>query len=188
MTLPGPVNPSQARVYQTHRPPPTELLALAYYGPLVAPTPVATRVPQPSATADTINGFLRVEAGGGTLRLDTILWDVSVILHAYAPNTEEAMAEQLIEEAVAWGANAQGTTTFMDNGDAWYITYSRCTSFAIRKADPYVNLTRYRAAVTWRVPGIPIVPGQRFRRIVPPPPPEQQAAEPTQAPKPSRRR
>ena len=167
-TPPGPVSPSQVRTYTTTRPPPIELLALAYFTPLVAPTPCATRLPQPSKTADTINGFLRVESGGGVLRGDGILWDVSCILHAYAPNTQEAMAEQLGEEAVAWGANANGFTQIMPNSDRWYITYSRCSGFNVRKGDPLVNMTRYRSMVTWRVPGLPVIPGQRFRRIVTP--------------------
>jgi hypothetical protein len=166
LTPPGPVSPAQWRTYQTVRPPPTELLALAYFTPLMAPTPCATRVPKPSNTADTINGFLRVEAGGGVLRPDGILWDVSVILHAYANNTDEAMAEQLGEEAVAWGANATGFTQVMSNNDKWYITYSRVTGWNTRKGDPLVAMTRYRSMITWRVPGLPIIPGQRFKRIV----------------------
>lgn len=203
--LSGPVSPSQQRTYQTVRPPPTELLAKAYFTPLVAPTPCGTRLPKPSNTADTINGFLRVEAGGGVLRPDGILWDVSCILHAYAPNTQESMAEQLGEEAVAWGVNATGFTQVMPNGDRWYITYCRCTGWNTRKADPLVNLTRYRSMITWRVPGLPIIPGQRFRRIATseqivaqnavaegaqaaPQPPQPQQHTPRNTPRPSRRR
>ncbi|HVQ84622.1 MAG TPA: hypothetical protein VMS84_07585 [Mycobacterium sp.] len=163
-----PVSPSQVRTYQTVRPPPTELVALAYFTPLIAPTPCGTRVPKPSNTADTINGFLRVEAGGGVLRSDGILWDVSCILHAYANNTDEAMAEQLGEEAVAWGANFTGSSVKMPNGDVWYCTYARCSGWNQRKGDPLVPMTRYRSMVTWRMPGLPIIPGQRFKRIVTP--------------------
>lgn len=32
--------------------------------PLMSPTTVATRLPRPTETADTINGFMRIEAGG----------------------------------------------------------------------------------------------------------------------------
>jgi hypothetical protein len=160
---------------------------LQYFPALVAPTPCGTRVPKPSLTEDTINGFLRLEAGGGVLRPDGILWDVAIILHAYANNTDEAMAEELIGEAVAWGANAQGTVTVMPNGDKWYCTYSRCTANALRKADPMVAMTRYRAMVTWRVPGLPIIPGQRITRRVTP---EQIVAQNqiAQAPRPGRKR
>lgn len=164
--------PTAPRFLTTTRPPPTEKLAELYFTPLMAPTPVATRLPRPTNTADTINGFLRIEAGGGVLRpsrgLEQLLWDVSVILHAYAPNTQESLAEELIGQAVAWGSNAQGVTTTMLNGDQWYCTYSNCTGFATRKADPLVNMTRYRAMVTWRIPGLPVVPGQEFVRYTPP--------------------
>ena len=161
-----PISPSQVRTYQTVRPPPTEMVALGYFTPLLAPTPVATRVPQPSNTADTINGFLRLEAAGGVLRADGIFWDVSCILHAYANNTDESLAEQLGEEAVAWGANMTGTSVVMPNGDKWYCTWARCSGWNTRKADPLVAMVRYRSMVTWRMPGLPIVPGQRFRRRV----------------------
>jgi hypothetical protein len=181
--------PDLIRPRASVRPPPTEALAKAYFGPLLAPTPVATRVPEPSKTADTINGFLRVEAGGGTLRGEMLLWDVAVILHAYANNTEEYLAEQLINDALTWGSNASGYTQAMPNGDEWYITYSRCTANATRKADPYVNMTRYRAMVTWRIPGLPPLPvGARARRVVAPPSgPSPRTAVPG-APKPTRRR
>jgi hypothetical protein len=181
--------PNLVRPFVTHRGPPTEKLAKAYFTPLVAPTPVGTRAPQPSRTADTINGFLRIEAGGGTLRGELLLWDVAVVLSAYAPNAQESVAEDLIEEAVAWGANAQGYTQQMPNGDEWYITFSRCTSKAVRKGDPYVNMTRYRAMVTWRIPGIPIVAGQQFRVINHVVPPTSSAADiVADAPRPTRRR
>ena len=159
------VGPTAPRFYTTTRPPPTELLALQYFGPLLSPTPVATRVPSPSSTEDTINGFIRVEAAGGTMRRDQIFYDVSVLLHAYAQNTDEALAEELIQDAIAWGANAQGTTTVMTNGDQWYVAYSRVQALAVRKADPMVALTRYRAMVCWRMQGIPVIPGQMSSRL-----------------------
>jgi hypothetical protein len=187
----APIHPSQVRPQFTTRPPPTELLARTYFPPLVAPTPVGTRVPRPSNTEDTINGFLRVEAGGGVLRADGILWDVAIILHAYAPNTQEAVAEQLITAAVAWGGNAQGVIIPVGS-DNWYVTYSRVTGFIVRKADPLVAMTRYRAMVTWRVPGIPVVPGQPFRAVVEPDAADQavvaQQTAHRSAPRPSRRR
>lgn len=164
--------PTAPRFLTTTRPPPTEKLADLYFTSLMSPVPVGTRLPRPAETADTINGFLRLEAGGGVQRpvkgLEQLFWDVSVILHAYAPNTQETMAEEIITRAVAWGSNAQGTTTTMLNGDKWYITYSNCTGFATRKADPLVNMTRYRAMVTWRVPGLPVEPGEEWLRYLPP--------------------
>jgi hypothetical protein len=184
--------PNLIRPRAAVRPPPTEALAKAYFGPLVAPTPCSTRAPQPSKTADTINGFLRVEAGGGTLRGELLLWDVAIILHAYANNTDEYLAEQLINDALTWGADAAGYTQPMPNGDEWYITYSRCTGNVVRKADPYVNMTRYRAMVTWRIPGLPPLPvGALAPRLVtpaaPPPTPGVQTRTPN-ASTPTRRR
>lgn len=184
----GPLAP---RPFATTRPPPIESVAELYFTPLVAPTPVATRLPRPADTADTINAFLRIEAGGGVQRPDGYLWDVSVILHAYAPNTQEAMAEHLIGVAVGWGANAQGVTIAMPSGDKWYVTYSHAPGVITRKADPLVNLARYRAMVTWRVPGIRLEPGMGLRHGVSAPAPSQEAGAAvagSNAPKPTRQR
>lgn len=176
------MTPNLVRPFATTRPPPIELVGETYFAPLMSPTPVGTRVPRPADTADTISGFLRLEAGGGSLRGEQLLWDVSIILHAYAPNTQEAMAEQVIGDAVAWGANAQGSTIVTPSGDEWYVTWSRCTAFVVRRADPAVNLTRYRSMITWRIPGLPPhTPGQR--RIAVP-----AVADASNAPRPSRRR
>jgi hypothetical protein len=184
----GPLAP---RPFATTRPPPIESLAEVYFTPLVAPTPVGTRRPRPADTADTINAFLRIEAGGGVLRPDGLLWDVSVILHAYAPNSQEPMAEHLIGVAVGWGANAQGVTMEMPNGDQWYVTYSHAPGVITRIADPLVNLARYRAMVTWRVPGGRLEPGMGLRRGVPAPvsqEPGAAAVSGSDAPKPTRQR
>lgn len=181
----GPLAP---RPFATTRPPPTESLAEQYFTPLVAPTPVGTRLPRPADTADTVNAFLRIEAGGGVLRPDGYLWDVSVILHAYALNSQEAMAEHLIGVAVGWGANAQGVTMVMPNGDEWYVTYSHAPGVIIHKADPMVNLARYRAMVTWRVPGMPMEPGMGLRYGVPAPQQQEAAVSGADAPKPTRQR
>src|SRR6185295_15775746 len=120
-------------------------------------------------------------------------WDVSVILHAYAAHTEEGMAEHLIGVAVAWGSNAQGTTIVMPNEDQWYVTYSHCSGFITRKPDPMVNLSRYRAMVTWRVPGIGVAPGALWLRHRPttrqqPAPPSGSAVQGSNPPKPTRQR
>ena len=42
-----------------------ESLGLYYLTPYMGTTPIATRLPDPAKQADTINGFLRIEAGGG---------------------------------------------------------------------------------------------------------------------------
>jgi hypothetical protein len=146
-------------------------------------------VPKPTDTQDTIAGFLRVEAGGGVLRNDQILWDVGIILHADAPNTQEAMAEQLMQEAIFWGMNAAGTSVVMSNGDQWYVTYTRCPGLSTRKADPMVAMTRYRAMIQWRMPGLAVPLGQQRvfsgRITLPPLPPLQ--AQRMNAPRPGRK-
>jgi hypothetical protein len=47
-------------------PPPVQGLAVNYFTPIMAPVPGASRLPQPSKSGDTVNGFLRIEAGGGS--------------------------------------------------------------------------------------------------------------------------
>lgn len=147
----------QPRPYTTVAPPPIQGLMVAYLTPLLTPTPVATRLPQPAKTDDTINNFLRVEAaGGGPSGNDQILFNASVILHAYCPNTQESQGEQLIGDALAWAGNAQGTfVTHASTQVEYFVTYSRITSLATKQADPQVALTRFRGMVTWVVHGIP---------------------------------
>lgn len=139
-----------SRPFTTLLPPPIEAMAVAYFTPLMAPTPVATRLPSPDDSADTIEGFLRLEAAGGALLPDSFLWDMSIVLHAYSPI--EPQAESIIGKALAWGSNATGTTTTFSGLD-WYVTFARATSLATKQADPLVDLPRYRAMVTWRIPG-----------------------------------
>lgn len=124
---------------------------MQYFTPLMDPTPVATRLPNPANNEDTVEGFLRLEAAGGALVGDALMWDMSVILHSYSP--VEPQAESIITKALAWGNNAQGVTVSVESVD-WYVTYSRATGLATKQQDPMVNLTRYRAMVSWRIPGV----------------------------------
>lgn len=145
------------RPYTTVAPPPVQGLMVAYLTPILAPTPVATRLPQPGKTDDTINMFLRVEGAGGAPRGDDqILFNASVILHSYCTNNEESQGEQLLCEALAWAGNAQGTYVALPStGTEYFVTYSRITSLAMKNADPQVALTRFRGMVTWTVHGSP---------------------------------
>lgn len=149
----GPTEAGDVRPFTTIAPPPIEAMALAYFTPLMAPTPVATRLPSPAADADTVEGFLRLEAAGGALVGDALMWDMSIIVHAYSPI--EPQAESIIGKAIAWGNNAQGLTVTIDGTD-WYITFSRATGLPVRQQDPIVALTRYRAMLSWRIPGQPL--------------------------------
>jgi hypothetical protein len=143
----------QARPFTTLLPPPIEAMAVQYFTPLMAPTPVATRLPDPDDSEDTVGGFLRVEAAGGSLTGEMLLWDMSIILHGYSPI--EPQAEDIIGRAVAWGSNATGITVPVNNLD-WYVTFSRASGLPTKQQDPMVNLTRYRAMVSWRIPGNPL--------------------------------
>jgi hypothetical protein len=123
----------------------------------MAPTPVATRVPQPTETADTINGFLRVEAGGGAIMGNQVLFNASIILHSYASNNQESLAEQLMVQAIAYGSNAQGCTiVHPSSAIPYFICFSTATALAMKQEDPLVNLVRFRAMVTWRLQGVPV--------------------------------
>lgn len=148
------------RPYATVAPPPAQGLMVAYLTPILAPTPVATRLPQPAKTEDTINNFLRVEsAGGGPRGDDQVLFNMSVILHSYCPNNQESQGEQLLGEALAWAGNAQGTfVTHPSTQVDYFVTYSRITGLAMKHADPQVALTRFRGMVTWTVHGSPRAP------------------------------
>jgi hypothetical protein len=141
--------------YTTIFPPPIQGLAIAYFTPKLAPTPVATRLPVPSNTADTVNGFLRVEAAGGSVLVDELLFNCGIIIHSYAPNNQESFAEILAMHALAHGGNAQGQLiTHPTLQRPWYVTYSRITALAVRQADPLVNMTRFRGMVLWRCQGM----------------------------------
>lgn len=128
---------------------------MAFFTPLMAPVPVATRLPQPGQAADTVNGFLRVEAAGGSVQKDGFLFDVGLILHSYAPNNQESLAELIMMRATAFGGNAQGQMiTHPSLQRPWYVTFSRIQGLALRQADPMVNLTRFKALIIWRVQGM----------------------------------
>lgn len=146
--------PNISRPFPTVKPPPIESLGKVYFAPLVAPLPVVTRLPQPAPSQETVTEFLRLQAGGGSQRVNWYLWDLTLILHSYAPNEDEALAEDNLSTALAWGANAQGTTITLKNGTPYYVTYSRASAFTTRQGDPYVDLIRYRGMVMWRVQGV----------------------------------
>lgn len=130
-----------------------EWLSIYYLTPLMDPAvPIATRLPNPAPGADTINGFLRIEAAGGT-KANFVEYNLAVILHAYAP--DEIVASQIGRTATAWMASARGQSVA-----GWSVT-DVCNVVASHKlGDPNVaGLTRYRSMVTWRVPGRVMVPG-----------------------------
>lgn len=142
------------RPFTTVAPPPMQGLAVAYLTPLMSPTPVATRLPVPAKTEDTVNNFLRVEASGGGPLGEQLLFQASVILHAYCTNNNESLGEQMIGTALAWAGNAQGTwITHASTQTDYFVAASSITSLAHKQADPAVALTRFRGMVTWIIQG-----------------------------------
>lgn len=146
-----------ARPFETTKPPPIESIGKQYFTPLMAPLLVCTRQPQPAPNRETVDRYLRVQSGGGAQREDSILWDVAVILHSYAPNDEETQAEETLSDALGWGANAQGTYVTLKSGKKWWVTYSWANTLTTKLQDPAVDLVRYRGSVMWRVHGEPLV-------------------------------
>jgi hypothetical protein len=104
--------------------------------------------------------MLRLEAAGGFLRADEFLYDISIILHSYAPQSQESTAATNLTVALGWGAQAYGTTIPLAGVD-WYITHSWVTGAPFKQNDPLVNMPRYRGMVSWRIPGKAIAPPAR---------------------------
>jgi hypothetical protein len=140
--------------FPTLWPPPIQGLAKAFFTPHMAPTPVATRLPQPDRVSDTVNGFLRIEAAGGALQADAFLFNCNIILHSYANNNQESLAEIIMMQALAKGGNAMGQMiTHPSLQRPWFVTYSRVSGLALKQNDPLVAMTRFRGMVTWRIQG-----------------------------------
>lgn len=128
--------------------PDIEDLVPYFYTPILAPTPVDTRLPKPDNDKDTVNGFLTVEAGPSS-RNGLAQWDMSFILHAYSP--VEAQAADISGTAMAYGTAVQGLTVM-----GWYIVGLVTAVGGVKLPNPDINLPRYRSALTWRVQGRPI--------------------------------
>lgn len=127
-----------------------EAMALFFLTPKLAPTPVATRLPDDSDPNDTINGFLRIEAGGG-VKLNYTQYNQTVQLHTYVPNEYEVQGVDIANKAIAYMSAAVGVTV---NG--CYIADVPNASVVQRRTDTRVNLLRYMSWVTWTVEGQPI--------------------------------
>jgi hypothetical protein len=135
--------------FPTVTPADVEAVAQFFYTPILAPTPVATRLPRPADTDDTVNGFLRVEAGdiSPLLQFRSVAWDLSFLVHAFSPN--EIEAADIIGKAMAHAASAHFQSVL-----GYYIVDVVNVIGGHRLPEPRVpDLTRYRAAVTWRVTG-----------------------------------
>jgi hypothetical protein len=135
-------------------PPKIEVLARAYLLNAMSPTPIITRLPEPNDTADTVNGVLRVEAGGGG-RVNRFQYDMTCLLHGYSP--DEDQANDIANRAVALASAARGQT-ISDGTSDWFVVAVPSVGMPQRRTDPDVILPRYLSAVTWRVAGQPWTP------------------------------
>lgn len=132
-------------------PPKIEVLGVQYLKIPMTPTRIGTRLPDPEDDADTVNGFLRVEAGGGS-KVNRFQYDMQCILHGYSP--DEDQANDITNKAIALMSAARGQTVTADDVD-WYVVGVFGIVVAHRLTDPDVILPRYRSMVTWRVAGQP---------------------------------
>lgn len=128
--------------------PDIEDLVPYFFTPIIAPTPIDTRLPNVADNADTTNGFVTVEAAPAS-RVGLAQWDLSFILHAYSP--VEAEAADISRKLMAHGTAVQGLTVM-----GWYIVSLINAIGGVKLANPEVELPRYRSALTWRVQGRPI--------------------------------
>jgi hypothetical protein len=138
-------------VYPALQRPPTVFVTRVYLTPFMGSTPIGARLPKPSDDDDTVNGFLRVEAGGGT-KANLLEFNMSIILHAYSPYQDQA--EDISDTAMGWMTAAEGQSIA-----GWSVTRVCGTVEKHVLADPNVQkLTRYRSMVTWRMPGRVLAP------------------------------
>lgn len=128
--------------------PDSEDLPMWYFQPLIAPTPIDTRLPKLDTDADLAYGFVTVEAAPAS-RVGLAQWDISFILHAYSP--KEIEAADLSRTIMAYGTAVQGLTV-----GGWYIVGLVNAIGGEKLPNPDIELPRYRSALTWRVQGHPI--------------------------------
>lgn len=124
-----------------------EELSQVYLTPFAAPAFVVTQLED----ADDIetHGAVRVESAGidPVLEFRSAAWDLSYLIHSYSP--DELQAAQLGIKCIAHAAAARGVTVL-----GWYIVDVLNVIGGQKLPEPRVEgLTRYRAAVTWRVAG-----------------------------------
>jgi hypothetical protein len=141
--------------YQAVLPADIEWLAQAFLTPILAPTPVKTRMPPPIASVMDVgvNGLMRIEAGDAVPVPSTwgAAYDISFLMHAYSD--DEVQASLISRTAIAHVSSVTGLTIV-----GWYIVDVPTVVGGRRLTDPLVptDLVRYRSAVTWRVAGQPL--------------------------------
>jgi hypothetical protein len=148
MTTPG--APPPGFIWPVVTPADIESVMLYFLTPLISPTVVATRLPSDTNPTDQVNGFVRVEAGGGP-KVNLTEYDQTCLLHVYVPSEYEVTGAQIGQQVSAYVSAAGGL-----NIGGYYISdVTHCTTWQ-RRTDPKVNLLRYLSFVTWRVAGNPV--------------------------------
>ena len=140
------------QIYPAVLPADIEMLAQVYLTTILSPTPVATRMPSPLNTDDTVHGFMRIEAGDAVPIYYGAAYDISFLMHAYSD--VEDQASLISRTAIANVAAMTGQSIA-----GWYIVQVPTVVGGQRLHDPNVpspGLIRYRSAVTWRVQGHPL--------------------------------
>lgn len=127
-----------------------EHLGVAFLLPQMRGLNVATQLPPTPDNRTRPDPFLRIEFGGGS-QVNKLEFDLDLILLSYHP--DEKVASSNCGRGFGLMAAASGVTV-----DGWYIGWARGTSLPHRSTDPKVSLPRYRAMVTWRMPGQLILP------------------------------
>lgn len=139
--------PPPGFIYPVVAPADVEAMALTFLNQYMAPTPVATRMPDDTSPGDTEYGFIRVEAGGG-VKLNYIQYNQTVQVHTYVPNEYEVQGANIANTAIAYMSAATGQTIL-----GHYITDVPNVSVVQRRTDPRINLLRYMFFVTWTIDG-----------------------------------
>lgn len=148
MTNPG--APPAGFIWPVVTPAPIETSACYFLSPLMQPTPVATRLPNDQLAQDTDNGFIRVEAGGGT-KVSLTQYNQTIILSTYVPDEFEVSGEQIAQKVTAYVSAVGGQTI-----GGYHISGVPRSTAPQRRTDPRVNLLRYLSMVTWTVTGNPV--------------------------------
>lgn len=145
--------PPPGFIYPVVEPADIEWIAQFFLAPLMAPTVVATRLPNNTNPEDTANGFVRVESGGGPKR-NLTEYNQSIFISTYVPFEYEVQGAAIGNKVIAYMSAATGLTI-----GGRYIVEVPHASTLQRKSDPKVNMLRYLSFVTWTVAGEPVTVG-----------------------------
>jgi hypothetical protein len=143
--------PPSGFIYPVVMPSDIEWAARFFLTPLIAPIPVATRLPSDTSPNDTMYGFVRVEAGGGPKK-NLLEYDQAILVHTYVPFEYEIQGEEIANTVIAYMSAATGVTI---GGSCSVTAVPHATAFQ-RRSDPRVNLLRLLSFVTWTIAGTPV--------------------------------